>query len=125
MVHVDLLELARTVVPFHPSRPATKVVLDTPEARLLVFRLKAGQSVPPHRNDSTVVITTLAGEGIVSGSDQDVAVMPGSVVTFAPRELHGIRAPEHELVVLAMIAPAPGPVKDVPIPDHSDTQARA
>jgi quercetin dioxygenase-like cupin family protein len=109
---LDPRAAARAAVAPNPSRPATAVVHDTDDLRLVVFRLDAGQVVPPHRSVSSVMLTVLEGEGVLSGEDKDVPVdvpcKPGDVVTYAPNELHGMRAGSGELLLLATITPRPG-----------------
>jgi quercetin dioxygenase-like cupin family protein len=99
---------ARAAVAAHPGRPATAVVHDSAEARLVVFRLAPGQAVPPHRSVSTVLLTVLAGAGLLSGGDEERACAAGDVVAYAPEELHGMRAGDGELLLLATITPRPG-----------------
>jgi quercetin dioxygenase-like cupin family protein len=89
-------------------RPATAVVHDTPDARLVVFRISPGQSVPPHRSASTVMLSVVSGRGLVSGGDEERSVEEGDVVTYEPNELHGMRATDTNFVLLATIAPRPG-----------------
>ena len=93
----------------NPDRPATAILHDSPDARLVVFRLAPGQFVPPHRSTSTVMLHVLKGSGEVSGADDAVvAVSPGDLVTYEPNELHGMRATKEELLLLATITPRPG-----------------
>jgi quercetin dioxygenase-like cupin family protein len=83
------------------------LIHDTADVRLVVFRLAAGQAVPVHTSGSTVVLHVLSGSGMVSGADGERQVDPGTVVTYEPREPHGMRATTEELTVLAVIAPRP------------------
>ena len=103
---------ARAAVGASPARPATAVIIDTPDVRALVFRLAPGHAVPPHRNASTVLLTVLDGEGILSGEEDGVAVdracRAGDMVVYAPNELHAMRAVDTELLLLATITPRPG-----------------
>ena len=112
MKTLDPRAAARAAVAPNPTRPATAVVHDTDDLRLVVFRLDAGQSVPPHRSVSSVMLTVLEGDGVLSGEADgatlDVACKPGDVVTYAPNELHGMRADTGELLLLATITPRPG-----------------
>ena len=89
------------------TRPATAIVHDTPDARLVVFRIAPGQTVSPHRNGSTVILTVLSGHGIVSGGDSRRVVSTGEVVAYEPNELHGMSAVDAEFVLLATITPRP------------------
>jgi quercetin dioxygenase-like cupin family protein len=91
-----------------PARPATAILHDGPDARLVVFRLAPGQAVPPHRSPSTVTLTVLSGAGVLSGGDGERACLAGDVVVYAPHELHGMRTTDAELLLLATITPRPG-----------------
>ena len=90
------------------GRPATAMVHDSADARLVVFRLAAGQEVPPHTSASTVLLTVLAGTGTLSGADAEHVCRTGDVVAYEPGELHGMRATDGELLLLATITPRPG-----------------
>jgi quercetin dioxygenase-like cupin family protein len=102
---------ARDAVAARPDRPATAVLHDAPDARLVVFRIAAGQAVAPHRSASSVLLTVLEGEGVLSGEESGVSVerpcAAGDVVAYAPDELHGMRAGDGELLLLATITPRP------------------
>lgn len=90
------------------TRPTTAVVHDAPDARLVVFRFNPGQEVPPHVSSSSVMLTIVAGEGVVSGAEGEREVHRGDVICFEPNELHGMRSLAESFVVLATITPRPG-----------------
>lgn len=117
MIALDPLAAARGAVSANPSRPATAVLLDAPDLRLVVFRIAPGQEVAPHRSPSTVTLTVLQGTGIVSGADTLRTCAPGDVVAYDPEELHGMRATDGEFLLLAAITPRPGarPATHTPI----------
>jgi quercetin dioxygenase-like cupin family protein len=104
----DPAAVARAAVPAHSARPAMTVVHDAPDARLVVFRLGAGQAVPVHTSVSSVVLHIVSGTGMVSGADGERAVRAGIIVAYEPQEPHGMRALAEEMVVLAVITPRPG-----------------
>ena len=115
MIALDPRRAARDAVAPRADRPATAILHDGPDARVVVFRLAPGQEVPPHRSTSTVQLTVLEGEGVLSGEDSGAArerrCAAGDVVVYAPNELHGMRAPHDagaELLLLATITPRPG-----------------
>jgi quercetin dioxygenase-like cupin family protein len=103
----DPVSVARTAVAAHPGRPAMSLIYDGTDARLVVFRIAAGQSVPVHTSGSTVVLHVLSGSGLVSGSDGELEVSAGAVVAYEPQEPHGMRARAEELTLLAVITPRP------------------
>lgn len=108
MIVIDPRTAARAAVAARPERPATAVLFDTPDVRLVVFRLADGQAVPPHANPSTVTLTVLEGTGTLSGAEGDRQCSAGEVVAYAPGETHGMRATSGELLLLAAITPRPG-----------------
>ena len=99
---------AATAVAAHPGRPATAVIHDTVDARLVTFRIEPGQRVPPHTSVSTVILTVLSGSGTVTGGDEERPVAAGDVIAYEPGELHGMEAGDETLMILATIAPRPG-----------------
>jgi quercetin dioxygenase-like cupin family protein len=108
MTTLDPRGAARAARAANDRRPATAIVHDTADARLVVFRLAPGQEVPPHSSASTVLLTVLEGAGVLSGADEERTCRTGDVVAYAPGELHGMRATEGELLLLATITPRPG-----------------
>jgi quercetin dioxygenase-like cupin family protein len=109
MIVLDPRGAARAAVAASPTRPASAILLDQPDVRLVVFRIAPGQEVPPHRNASTVLLTVLEGEGVLSGADGEERVCrAGDAVAYAPNETHGMRATGRELLLLAVITPRPG-----------------
>jgi len=108
VIALDPRAAAHDAVAASPTRPATAVVHDTADARLVVFRIAPGQEVAPHTSASTVLLTVLAGSGILSGGDDERRCAAGDVVAYAPHERHGMRADAEELLLLATITPRPG-----------------
>jgi len=114
MKRFDPITAAREAVANRPDRPATAIVHDSPDVRLIVFRLAPGQSVAPHRSTSSVQLAVLDGVGVLTGeaenggtSEQICAT--GDVAVYLPNELHGMRAAgETDLLLLATITPRPG-----------------
>ena len=105
---LDPRAAARRAVAAHPDKPATAVLLDSPQMRLLVFRIAPGQAVPPHRSSSAVTLTVLEGSGVLSGEGDERTCNTGEIVAYSPNELHGMRATTRELLLLACITPRPG-----------------
>ncbi len=112
MKPLDPGEAARTAVAASPTRPATAVIHDSDDARLVVFRIAPGQSVPAHRSPATVLLSVLEGTALLSserrGEEEDRPVRAGDTVVFEPNELHGMRATNDTVLLLATITPRPG-----------------
>lgn len=104
---IDLRGAAREAVAGRPDRPATAVVADVSELRLVVFRLEPGQEVAPHHSTSVVALTVIEGSGTFLGADGERELAVGQTALYAPRETHGIRAGAERLIFVAAIAPRP------------------
>jgi quercetin dioxygenase-like cupin family protein len=105
---IDPRRAAREAVSPRPDRPATAIVHDAPDARLVVFRIAPGQDVPTHRSASTVQLAVLEGHGVLAGAEGERLCSAGDVVVYAPDEPHAMRATDVELLLLATITPRPG-----------------
>ena len=114
MKRFDPLSAARLAVASRPDRPATAIVHDSPDVRLVVFRLAPGQAVAPHRSTSSVQLTVLAGDGVLTGETATGGTTEhlctvGDVFVYLPDELHGMHAAgKTDLFLLATITPRPG-----------------
>lgn len=100
-------QAAAAAVAARPDRPATAMVHDSHDARLVVFRIEPGQQVVPHTSHSTVFLSVVEGTGVLSGADAEREVRAGDLVAYEPGEVHSMRAADEQLVLLAIIAPRP------------------
>ncbi len=112
MKSLDPREAARAAVSASPTRPATAVIHDSDDARLVVFRIAPGQSVPAHRSPATVLLSVLEGTALLSGerdgATHEESFAAGTAALYAPNELHGMRATNDTVLLLATITPRPG-----------------
>ncbi|MEO9114584.1 MAG: hypothetical protein ABI311_00335 [Gemmatimonadaceae bacterium] len=111
----NCLEIAEHAVSSNPDRDSTTLLHDSDDARVVIFRIDAGQAVPLHTSDSTVMLTVVSGSGVISGPVEGVVseqrVSAGVMATYSPGELHGMRAESGTLVIIATIAPRPGTIR--------------
>jgi quercetin dioxygenase-like cupin family protein len=105
---LDVRRAAAVAAVARADRPATAVVHDSPDVRLIVFRIEPHQVVATHTNASTVVLTVIEGTGFVSGNEGERAATVGDVIVFEPREPHAMRSNGSRFMVLAAITPRPG-----------------
>jgi quercetin dioxygenase-like cupin family protein len=101
------LELAAAAVTANPTRPATALIHDTADARVVLFRIEPGQQVPVHTSTSTVILMIISGAGVVAGATGDRDVRAGDIIAYDVEEPHGMRAKDEPLVLAAVIAPRP------------------
>jgi quercetin dioxygenase-like cupin family protein len=90
-----------------PDRPATALLHDEANARIVAFHLLAGQEVSPHRSTSTVAVQVIEGEGLFQGEGDGVTLKVGETAVFAPDETHAVRAVGGALRFLAILTPRP------------------
>lgn len=106
------LDTVPQAVASNATRPATTVLVDTPDVRVLAFRFLPGQVVPIHRNQSSVLLTVLEGRGYVAGESEGLpderACSAGDVIAYEPGEGHSMRAGHVAMTLLATITPRPG-----------------
>lgn len=91
---------------FNPARPMSRLLADSPEARVVLFSIRAGQEIPAHISPSRVFMYCAQGAGaFLKGTDQ-IPVKAGTLVECDPYENHGMSATE-DMLVMAVIAPCP------------------
>jgi quercetin dioxygenase-like cupin family protein len=93
--------------PARTERPATQILHDDTNARVVAFHLMPGQKVPPHHSNSTVLVHVLEGIGVFHGADASETLSAGSMAVFEPGETHAIDAVESSLRFVAVITPRP------------------
>jgi quercetin dioxygenase-like cupin family protein len=102
-------DLAAAAVTANAARPATALIHDSANARVVAFRIEPGQQVPVHTSASTVLLIVISGAGVVAGATGDRDVRAGDIVAYDIDEAHGMRANKEPLVIAAVIAPRPKP----------------
>lgn len=103
-----MIALDSAAPPARADRPATRVLHDEPNLRVIAFHLKPGQTVPPHHSASTVLVHVVTGSGRFTGADAEAMLRPGESAVYRPGETHSIEALAEPLVFHAVIAPRPG-----------------
>jgi quercetin dioxygenase-like cupin family protein len=101
-------ELAAAAISANATRPATALVHDSADARVVMFRIEPGQQVAEHTSTSTVLLVVISGSGVVSGATGNSHVRAGDIVAYAAGEPHGMQASDELFVLAAVIAPRPG-----------------
>lgn len=98
----------KAIARFSAERPVSQLIADCQDVRVVVYGLEPGQSVPPHRSSSSVLMHVLEGEGQLGLGNESCAVGPGDLAVCAPNVDHSISAAFGvRLVVMVTIAPRP------------------
>ncbi len=96
----------RTEAEFSSERFVSRLLHDSPQARVVLFCLDPRQEVTPHTSTSEVIFVTISGKGTIQVGAETEKVGGGMVVVCPSGELHGIKAAVR-MQVLAIIAPSP------------------
>lgn len=99
--------LAWAVKAARPDRPATAILHDEANVRVIGFELQTGQKIPPHRNDSTVLVHVVEGTGAFRGADGEIWLSAGESAVYPPGEEHSITAHHGPLRFIAILTPRP------------------
>jgi quercetin dioxygenase-like cupin family protein len=91
----------------HADQPASALLHDSADARVVIFRIEPGQEVRVHTSESTVLLAIVSGSGTVTDAESERAVRAGDLVVYEVAEPHGMRAHEEQLVIAAVIVPRP------------------
>lgn len=91
---------------YQKDRPYLDIVHDHRAFRILVFNFEPGQELPVHRHpaESEVAILVLEGEGVFTGTTEEIQATPGALLICKVSEPHGVRATTR-MRVLVTIAP--------------------
>jgi quercetin dioxygenase-like cupin family protein len=101
-------DLALSAESADATRPATAIIHDSHDARIVLYRIERGQQVPVHTTSSTVLLVVISGRGVVAGAGGEHEVHVGDIVVYDVGEPHGMSAGREQLVIAAVLAPRPG-----------------
>lgn len=104
----DLLD----AVPVTPSSTTSRVVVDNPALRVVVFAFDEGELLTEHSSPRAVVVQLLDGSVRFTVGDEEHLMAPGDVVYLAPGERHALvaEAPSHLSLVMVDVAVTAGGV---------------
>lgn len=95
-------------LPISAEATTSRVVVDTPAIRVVVFAMDAGQELTDHSAPRAVVVQVLSGLVDFSYGGSRSQLGAGDVVYLAPGERHAVvaTAPCHFALTLVDLAPA-------------------
>jgi quercetin dioxygenase-like cupin family protein len=90
-------------LPIPTSATTSRVVVNTPDVRVVAFAMDAGQELTDHASPFPVVV--VMGEGTMQFTTMgiDHLLKPGDVVSLAPNERHALLATQPCRFVLCLL----------------------
>lgn len=95
-------------IPVTPSSTTSRVVVNNPALRVVVFAFDEGELLTDHSSPRAVVVQLLDGAIRFTVGDEEHAMVPGDVIYLAPGERHALvaDAPSHLSLVMVDLAAA-------------------
>lgn len=90
-------------LPITASSTTSRVVVNNPALRVVVFAFDAGELLTEHSSPRAVVVQLLDGAIRFTVGDQEHAMVPGDIVYLAPGERHALVADEPSHLSLVMV----------------------
>lgn len=96
--HTHLLES----IPVTPGSTTSRVVVDNPALRVVLFAFDEGELLTDHSSPRAVVVQLLSGAIRFTVGEEEHAMVPGDVIYLAPGERHALvaDAPSHLSLVM-------------------------
>ena len=102
METIDLKKVAT----FYPERISREMLKDSPEMRIALMCLKAGQKLDPHKAPLRLMMYCVQGKGTFTVGDEKIEANEKTCILCDPQVLHGFDANKGEdLVVMAVVTP--------------------
>lgn len=101
----QILDLKK-LIKFHPDKISREMLADTPEMRVALMCLEAGQELKPHKAPLRLMMYCVEGKGIFTVGDEVIEADERTAILCEPNVLHGFSASKGEkLVVMAVVTP--------------------
>lgn len=93
-------------IPVTPSSTTSRVVVNNPALRVVVFAFDEGELLTEHSSPRAVVVQLLDGAIRFTVGDTEHHMVPGDVIYLAPGERHALvaDAPSHLSLVMVDVA---------------------
>lgn len=94
------------------GRQKPRVLFSSPECRIVVLDLAAGEDMADHRVRERALVEVISGRISIEVAEETVQCEAGTLVTFDPGEQHALRGLEDARLLL-VLAPWPAAGHDV------------
>ncbi|HYG57197.1 MAG TPA: hypothetical protein VD902_03915 [Symbiobacteriaceae bacterium] len=92
---------------FEGSHMVSEVLHSCQDMRVILMNLMPGQVLEPHTSSSSVTLHLISGRGEFLCGSEWVPAESATVRFYPPGEIHGVRAVDEPISVLATLAPRP------------------
>ncbi|MDI6801248.1 MAG: cupin domain-containing protein [Thermodesulfovibrionales bacterium] len=100
-----ILDLKKSIK-FQPNRISREMLADSPEMRVALMCLEAGQELQPHTAPLRLMMYCVEGKGTFIVGDEEIVADEKTAILCDPIVPHGFKADKGErLVVMAVVTP--------------------
>lgn len=100
---MDVIPDLRDTVAVEPGKRASRVVLTTADARIVVFAFDAGAELAEHSAPGPILVQALEGILRFTAEGETVELHAGGVIHLDARTLHSVRAVEPSKMSLTLL----------------------
>ncbi len=105
---LTLVDDVTALVAVQAESTVSRVVLQAPGARVVLFAFDAGQELTEHTAAAPVLLQVLSGRLTVTADGRAVDLGPGGLVHLAARLPHSVLAHQPTLLQLTLLQPVGG-----------------
>ena len=96
----------KKLITFHPEKISREMLAETPEMRVALMCLEAGQELKPHKAPLRLMMYCVEGRGVFTVGEQEIEADEKTAILVDPMVPHGFKASKGErLVVMAVVTP--------------------
>jgi quercetin dioxygenase-like cupin family protein len=96
----------KKLITFHPDKISREMLADTPEMRVALMCLEAGQELKPHKAPLRLMMYCVEGKGVFAVGEEEIEADEKTAILVDPEVPHGFKACLGErLVVMAVVTP--------------------
>lgn len=94
----------KKLITFYPDKISREMLAETPEMRVALMCLEAGQELKPHKAPMRLIMYCVEGKGVFTVGDEVIEADEKTAILCEPNVLHGFSASRGEkLVVMAIV----------------------
>jgi quercetin dioxygenase-like cupin family protein len=96
----------KKLITFHPDKISREMLAETPEMRVALMCLEAGQELKPHKAPLRLMMYCVEGKGIFTVGEEEIEADEKTAIVVDPLVHHGFKASKGQrLVVMAVVTP--------------------